>query len=158
MEVQVKKINWKIVATFFYIRSNNCDCLRFDAFHFQLKFSLRYTDFVLEKKLNFSKGCCELKVWSLFSTHIFKNVMNNYAWTLVIWWKRKTFIYCIKCYWIKNLLSMVIQNKKSLVVFHKHKINRLHVYYLINVVYLVCLFFSFFMKNWILRYTCKYFF
>ena len=127
-------------------------------FSFSAKVQPQVHWFCSWKKLNFSKGCCELKVWSLFSMHIFKNVMNNYAWTLVIWWKRKTFIYCIKCYWIKNLLSMVIQNKKSLVVFHKHEINRLHVYYLINVVYLVCLFFSFFMQNWILRYTCKYFF
>ena len=27
-------------------------------------------------------------------------MMNNYAWTLIIWWKRKIFIYFIKCYWI----------------------------------------------------------
>ena len=44
------------------------------------------------------------KVWSLFSMRIFKNMMNNYTWTLIIWWKRKIFIYFIKCYWIKNLL------------------------------------------------------
>ena len=89
---------------------------------------------------NVKKGCCQLKVWSLFSVHIFKNVMNNYAWTLIIWWKRKLFIYFIKCYWIKNLLSIVIQNKKYLAVFHKHKINSLHVYYLIScVIFGVCL-------------------
>ena len=88
---------------------------------------------------------------------IFKNMMNNYTWTLIIWWKRKIFIYCIKCYWIKNLLSIVIQNKKYLVVFHKHEINSLHVYYLISCV-IIGLFFSFFMQNWILWYTCKYFF
>ena len=41
-------------------------------------------------------GCCQLKVWSLFSTHIFKDMMNNYAWTLIIWWKRIIFIYFIK--------------------------------------------------------------
>ena len=62
------------------------------------------------------------------------NMMNNYTWTLIIWWKRKIFIYFIKCYWIKDLLSTVIQNKKYLVVFHKHKINSLHVYYLISCV------------------------
>ena len=96
-----------------------------------------------------------MKVWSLLSTHIFKNVMNNYALTLVIWWKRKTFIYCIKCYWIKNLLSMVIKNKKFLVVFHKHEINSTT--WSMWYIWFVC-FFSFFMQNWILRYTCKYLF
>ena len=45
-----------------------------------------------------------LKVWSLFSTCIFKNMMNNSAWTLTIWWKRKIFIYFIKCYWILNVV------------------------------------------------------
>ena len=43
-------------------------------------------------------GCCYLKVWSLFSARNFKNMMNNYAWTLIIWWKRKIFIYFMKCY------------------------------------------------------------
>ena len=42
-----------------------------------------------------------MKVWSLFSVCIFRNI-NNYAWTLIIWWKRKIFIYSVKCYWIKN--------------------------------------------------------
>ena len=94
-----------------------------------------------------------MKVWSLFSMRIFKN-MNNYTWTLIIWWKRKIFIYFIKCYWIKNLLSTVIQNKKYLVLFHKHEINILHVYYLSAVLDLVCLFLSFFMQNWIIWYIC----
>ena len=31
------------------------------------------------------------KVWSLFSMRIFKNMMNNYTWTLIIWWKRKIY-------------------------------------------------------------------
>ena len=53
--------------------------------------------------------------------------MNNYAWTLIISWKRKF-------YWIKNILSVVIQNQKYLVVFHKHKINCLQVFYLISCV------------------------
>ena len=55
--------------------------------------------------------------------------------------KRKNFIYFIKCYWIKNLLSIVIQNKK-IFVFHEHKINSLHVYYLISCyIWFVYLFF-----------------
>ena len=102
-------------------------------------------------------GCCYLKVQSLFSACIFKNMMNNYGWTPIIWWKGNIFICFIKCYWIKNLLSIVIQNKKYLVVFNKHEINSLHVYYLISCV-IFGLFFSFFMQNWILRYTYKYFF
>ena len=73
--------------------------------------------------------------------------MSNYAWTLIIWWKRKIFIYFIKCYWIKNLLSIVIQNKKYLVVFHKHEINSLHVYYLIScVIFGLFIFFFFYAK------------
>ena len=44
-------------------------------------------------------------------------------WTLIIWWQRKIFIYFMKCYWIKNLLSIVIQTKKYLVVVHTHEIN-----------------------------------
>ena len=99
-----------------------------------------------------------MKVQSLCSARIFKNMMNNYSWALIIWWKKFFSIYFIKNYWIKNLLSIVIRNKKYLVLFHKHKINSLHVYYLSAVLYLVCLFCSFFMQNWILRYTCKYFF
>ena len=79
-------------------------------------------------------GRCLLKVWSLFSARIFKNMMNNYAWALFICWKTNIVIYFIRCYWIKNLLSTVIQNKKYLVVFHKHEINSLHIYYLINCV------------------------
>ena len=35
---------------------------------------------------------CYLKVRSLFSACTFKNMMSNYAWTLIIWWKRKIFI------------------------------------------------------------------
>ena len=74
--------------------------------------------------------------------------MSNYAWILIIWWKRILFICFIKWYWIKNILSIVIQNKKYLVEFNKHKISS----------YLVCLFFSFFRQYWILRYNYKYFF
>ena len=47
-----------------------------------------------------------------------KNMMNNYAWTLIIWWKRKSFIYFIKCYWIKNLLFIVIQTGVDTDVFN----------------------------------------
>ena len=60
-------------------------------------------------------------------------MMHNYAWTLIIWWKRNIFIYFIRCYWIKNLLLIVIQNK-NIYLFHKHEINNLHVYYLISYV------------------------
>ena len=74
---------------------------------------------------------------------------------LIIWWKRQIFVYFIKYYW--HLLDIVIQNKKYSVVFHKHGINSLHVYYLISCV-IFGLFLSFFMQNWILRYTCNYFF
>ena len=63
--------------------------------------------------------------------------------TLIIWWRRKILIYFIKYYWIKNLLSIVIQNKKYLVVFYKHKINSLYVYYLIScVIFGLFVFFS----------------
>ena len=100
-----------------------------------------------------------MKVQPLFSTCIFKNKMHNYAWTLIIWWKRKIFIYFMNCYWIKNLLSTAIQNKKYLVVFDKHKNNSLHVYYLIScIIFGLFIFFIFFMQNWIVRYICKYFF
>ena len=46
---------------------------------------------------------------SLSNARIFKNMMNNYAWRLIIWWKRKIFIYYIKHYWILNayLVSMI---------------------------------------------------
>ena len=86
--------------------------------------------------------------------YILRNI-NNYARTLIILWENFFFV---KCYWIKDLLSTVIQNKKYLVVFHKHKINSLHVYYLISCV-LFGLFIFFFLyaksNTW---YTCKYFF
>ena len=65
--------------------------------------------------------------------------------------KKKNFIYFIKCYWIKNLLSIMIRNKKNLVVCCMAATWS-------AVLYLVCLFFSFLMQNWVLRYTCKYFF
>ena len=89
-----------------------------------------------------------MKVWSLFITRIFKNIVNNYSWTIIIWWKRnrKVFTYFMKRYWIKNILSTVIQNKKYLVAFHKHEINSLHVYCLISCVIFglfVVVFFSF---------------
>ena len=99
-----------------------------------------------------------LKVRSLFSARIFKNMMNNYAWTLIIWWKRKIFIYFINCYWIKNLLSIVIQSKNILLCFISTKLTACMSSTWSAVLYLVCLFFSFFMQNWILRYTYKYFF
>ena len=51
-----------------------------------------------------SESCIEIKKLSLFSTRILKNMMNNYTWTLVIWWKRKIFIYFMKCYWILNVV------------------------------------------------------
>ena len=87
-----------------------------------------------------------MKVWSLFITRIFKNIVNNYSWTIIIWWKRKrkVFTYFMKCYWIKNILSTVIQNKKYLVAFHKHEINSLHVYYLISCVIFGLFFWVFF--------------
>ena len=31
-------------------------------------------------------------------------MINYYAWTLIIWSKRKIFIYFIKCYWILNVV------------------------------------------------------
>ena len=46
-------------------------------------------------------------IWEKFSgawESDFKNMMNNYAWTLIIWWERKIFIYFIKCYWILNVV------------------------------------------------------
>ena len=52
--------------------------------------------------LSWHLGCCYLKVWSLFSACIFENMMNNYTWTLIIWWKRKLFVYFVKCYLILN--------------------------------------------------------
>ena len=73
----------------------------------------------------------------------FKN-MSNYVWTLIIWWKRKIFVYFLKGYWIKNLLSIVIQIKKYLVVFHMKEINSLPVYYLISCVIFALFIFSFF--------------
>ena len=30
-------------------------------------------------------------------------MINNYAWALSIWWKRKIFIYQIKCFWILDV-------------------------------------------------------
>ena len=85
-------------------------------------------------------------------------MMNNYAWTLIIWWKRKIFIYFINCYWIKNLLSIVIQSKNILLCFISTKLTACMSSTWSAVLYLVCLFFSFLMQNWVLRYTCKYFF
>ena len=90
-------------------------------------------------------GCCYLKVWSLLNTHIFK-IMNNYAWTLITWWKEQFYIYFIKCYWIKNLfrkLTACMSTTWS------------------AVLYLVCLFFFFLYAKlntsvhlWILLATC----
>ena len=46
---------------------------------------------------------------SVIVQRIFKNMMNNYAWALIIWWKRKIFTYFIKCYWIlKDVFSFKI--------------------------------------------------
>ena len=54
---------------------------------------------------------------------------------------------------------MWYKTKKYLVVFCKQEINSLHVYYLISyVIFGLFIFFSFFMQNWILWYTSKYFF
>ena len=73
-----------------------------------------------------------------------------------LWKKKKIFIYFIKCE--QKIFDLLwSKTKKHLVVLHKDEINCLHVYYLISLLYLVCLF-SFFMQNWILQYTCKYFF
>ena len=102
-------------------------------------------------------SCCQLKVWSLFSAYIFKNMMNNCTWTLIIWRKRKTFIYFIKCYWIKNLLPIVIQNKKYLVVFHKHESNSLCVYYLISYV-IFGLFIFFYAERETCVWSCVFWF
>ena len=46
---------------------------------------------------------------SLFSVHVFKNTMNNYVWTLIIWWKRKILIYFVK--WCLNLNGVVLSFK-----------------------------------------------
>ena len=89
------------------------------------------------------------KVWSLFSMRIFKNMMNNYLWTLIIWWKRKTFIYFIKYYWIKFFWSIAIQNKKYLAAFLKHKI---------FAIFGLFFFLSLCKIEYLGRYTCKYFF
>ena len=48
--------------------------------------------------------------------------------------KKKKFDIFFKVLLIKNLLPMVIQNKKYFVVFRNHEINSLHVYYLISYV------------------------
>ena len=71
-------------------------------------------------KFHYCSARASLKIWWIFPHD------------LIIWWKRKTFIYFIKYYW--NLLYIVIQNKKYSIVFHKHGINSLHVYYLISCV------------------------
>ena len=119
-------------------------------------------------------GHCHLKILSLFSPCIFSNIMSNYAWTLTISWKRKIFIYFIKCYWMKNLISFAIQKKKYLVVFHKHEIIYTYIYscsyiyflkvkleqdlYLYNFVFanIFCIYFNLklFMKEW---NTCAWF-
>ena len=59
-------------------------------------------------------------------------MMNNYALTL-LFDKQKKFNLFYKVLLNKKSF-IVIQNKKYLVVFHKHKINSLHVYYLISCV------------------------
>ena len=48
--------------------------------------------------------------------------------------EKKNFHLFYKVLLNKNLLSIVIQNKEYLVVFHKHEINSLHVYYLVSYV------------------------
>ena len=109
----------RIITQFFYISRIICHNGK-NSWHYKEEV-IKHT----KNTLNVIKmylGCCYLKAQSLFSVHIFKD-MNNCAWTLIIWWKRKIFICFIKCYWIKNISSIVIQNKKYLVVFHKHKIN-----------------------------------
>ena len=59
--------------------------------------------------------------------------------------KKKTFYLFYKVLLIKNLLSIVVQNKKYLVVFRKHEINCLHVYYWISCVIFGLLIYLFFL-------------
>ena len=88
---------------------------------------------------------------------IFKN-MNSYTWTLIIWWKRKIFIYFIKCYWIKKYIFCVRKQKNIQLCFTGTKLTAFMSTNWSAVLYLICLFFSFSIQNWIIWYTCKYFF
>ena len=87
--------------------------------------------------------------------------------------KEKIFIYFIKFYWWKSLLSIVIQKKKYLVVFHKYeiiytyscsyifflKVKLEQDHYLYNFVFpnMFCIFLSMklFLREW---ETCAWFF
>ena len=86
-------------------------------------------------------------------------MMNNYGWTLIIWWKRKIFIYFVKCYWIKKIFYLLWSKTKNVqLCFMRTKLTACMSTTWSAVLYLICLFFSFFMQNWLLWYTCKYLF
>ena len=61
--------------------------------------------------------------------------------------KKKKFHLFYKVLLNKKSSSIMIQNKKYLLVFHKHKINNLHVYFLIScLVFTLFIFFFLYAK------------